>query len=735
MMRKLCFFILAIGLVVGFSGSVNAVTINLNVSKTSGVAPLAVFFDAVNTTSIITDKPFHHLDYTWDFGDDDSVIWAISGKKKNFAKGAMTAHVFEEAGTYNILLTVKDADGNIDTETVQVVVSDPEVVFAGTKTICFSNDLDFTGCPNDAQQVTTSDFVTAMSNVGTGRRLLFARGDTFTATGRGYINVAGPGLVGAFGGCTSPDGRGICQNAPRILSNHAGDGIGVTSTGDAPDWRITNLEITSLGITGSRGISARGIQNHLLISRMELINFHGGIYNFQDSNNFFVYNSVIRDNAGGQGGNLAYLGGYHLALLGNSMRNSTQVEHVLRLFHIDNSIIINNYFGIQATDKHVVKLHNGLWTYEPGNYAENIILSDNVIENSDISGASWTVGIGTSSSSRDEELREIIVERNHLIQGTGGQVLLNIWSKNTTIRNNIFDVSRGTSNYAISVTRRGPVESPKNVEVHGNTAYGSLSGIDSGVRFLGIGEDARNIIARNNLVTSDNVNEATLFSGTSTFLTESNNLVADTSVFVNLNPVDVEDFILVEGSSPIDTGAAVSVFNDFAGNSIPQNSVWDIGAYEYIQTGPDTVPPILSTPFPTANLSSGTTNTTISLTTSEIANCRYSTTSGVSYSLMLNTFSATDSIAHSELVTGLQDGNNYSYYVKCNDIFGNYNEDDSFVISFGVDLVSTTCGAADLDSDGDITVEEITDYIAQWRLGDVTMGEIMIGIREWKDGC
>ena len=98
---------------------------------------------------------------------------------------------------------------------------------------------------------------------------------------------------------------------------------------------------------------------------------------------------------------------------------------------------------------------------------------------------------------------------------------------------------------------------------------------------------------------------------------------------------------------------------------------------------PDTTPPTLSNSQPTGTLSSGTTQTTISLTTDETAVCKYSTTAGTDYDSMENTFSSTNSTTHSQTITGLSDGNTYHYYVRCQDESGNQNTDD-FEISFSV---------------------------------------------------
>lgn len=120
-------------------------------------------------------------------------------------------------------------------------------------------------------------------------------------------------------------------------------------------------------------------------------------------------------------------------------------------------------------------------------------------------------------------------------------------------------------------------------------------------------------------------------------------------------------------------------------------------------TGPvDTIPPVRSNGQPAGNLAAGTTQTTISLLTDENATCRYATTAGVAYSAMTNTFSTTGGTAHATLVTGLTDGNSYSYYVRCQDGSGNANADD-FTISFstgstaghGSTASSTFTGAED----------------------------------------
>ncbi|TMD03057.1 MAG: hypothetical protein E6J01_17125 [Chloroflexi bacterium] len=103
----------------------------------------------------------------------------------------------------------------------------------------------------------------------------------------------------------------------------------------------------------------------------------------------------------------------------------------------------------------------------------------------------------------------------------------------------------------------------------------------------------------------------------------------------------------------------------------------------------DTTPPTLGNAQPGGTLPAGTTQTTLSLTSDENATCRYATTAGTAYGSMPNTFSSTGSTSHSTLVSGLANGQSYSYYVRCQDTAGNANMAD-LAISFAVAAPDTS---------------------------------------------
>ena len=100
---------------------------------------------------------------------------------------------------------------------------------------------------------------------------------------------------------------------------------------------------------------------------------------------------------------------------------------------------------------------------------------------------------------------------------------------------------------------------------------------------------------------------------------------------------------------------------------------------------PDLTPPGRSNGGPSGTLPFGTTHATLTLTTSETAACRYSTTQDVAYGAMSLALSTANGTAHSAQVTGLANGGSYAYYVKCQDAASNANPDD-FAIAFTVTL-------------------------------------------------
>lgn len=101
--------------------------------------------------------------------------------------------------------------------------------------------------------------------------------------------------------------------------------------------------------------------------------------------------------------------------------------------------------------------------------------------------------------------------------------------------------------------------------------------------------------------------------------------------------------------------------------------------------------PVLSNGKPSGDIPAETRKITISLETDEKAICKYSVVSGVYYEQMQHFFSNTNSTFHSTLITGLSEDQEYEYYVRCSDEFGNKNDEEfdedneEFSIEFNVE--------------------------------------------------
>ena len=172
---------------------------------------------------------------------------------------------------------------------------------------------------------------------------------------------------------------------------------------------------------------------------------------------------------------------------------------------------------------------------------------------------------------------------------------------------------------------------------------------------------------------------------------------------------------------------------------------WDAGATELGTpraandcsgvTPPDATPPIRDNGLPTGELATGTTETTLSLTTDENANCKYSTTAGTEYDAMIGIFDITGETEHSTSITGLENGQSYVYYVRCQDELENTNIDD-YEISFSVAneisdaLFVTESYPADDSTDVSISVKPYLEFSKPLKV-DTIIGADNIQLRKY----
>jgi hypothetical protein len=271
--------------------------------------------------------------------------------------------------------------------------------------------------------VTTSDFDSAMTTyIGTGKRLLFRRGETFVADANGDIDVDGPGIVGAYGSGAKP----IVQ----LGESYAAFRLSGPTTPNIDDWRIMDMEIDGQSYAGSYGVFGHGNINQVTVVRISMHHVHNG-FSFSDSfieyynshgnpghsmyDQLTVYDSSISTIIGGSGGNGFYVVASHMAILGNSLYDTSGGEHNFRSMYWDKMVLSNNSFEKPAPTKAVLTLRAPDWdcvgcvTLPPHTYSQHALISDNEF----VGGPGVNSPVNTSiDSSYDGRTRHIIFERN-----------------------------------------------------------------------------------------------------------------------------------------------------------------------------------------------------------------------------------------------------------------------------------------------------------------------------------
>ncbi len=376
----------------------------INASRTSGVAPLSVFFDASSTTGL-TDGDFLQAHFSWDFGDTAGT-WSHSGRPMNEASGFVVSHVFENPGTYTVTVSVMDTGRQTATETVTVNVSDPDTVFAGANTHCASLSGDCTGAPSGAVCVDPSAYASetdyfdaqiAWLDAAPNRRLLLRKGETWNNCVI-VLSNAGPKYLGAFG-----DGAN-----PRIVLA-AQDELVFPFFLPGSDIRIFDLDIDGSQLLShgeGNGVDDIGCQgDNILFGRVSIHNgtiddLHGSVGWGNGGINNTIYQSEITNT----GYFAIYVDGINSSILGCTV-------HQIRIAtsFMDPPAARNNYIAHNYIDASRQAPTTGIkWHSRRGVITDNIIVAG-------------TSRISSGDSGEDawhpvnDNLGIVLVERNILM--------------------------------------------------------------------------------------------------------------------------------------------------------------------------------------------------------------------------------------------------------------------------------------------------------------------------------
>lgn len=586
----------------------------MGASRATGVAPLAVFFDASGTTATSTTRPFHELEYRWTFGESGAGTWANGAKagtaSRNEAMGPVAAHVFESAGTFPITVSAFNGTTTVS-YSCNITVTSTDAEFAGNKTVCVSAMGNFAGCPAGALQVTSANPTTAVANnIGAGnKRILFARGETFNVPTTIQINKPGPGLVGAYGTGAKPTFVNTASIGTIALSS--------MTTPNISDWRILDLKIDGNNFLGNTvAVYGAGSINNTLISRLDIQNFNSGI-KFSGSNldaiNYSAFTSPMWDGVfltdntvynlvgtGATGGNGFYVGAWRLAVMGNSIDNNLNGEHGMRSPHSRYSVWQHN------TTQRVARAHMTLRSGGQGSstmaaqlgagviyYTEKLLASENRF----IGGPQPHAfgGTGPTNDTSNGRAREQIWEKNLMIGGAGTNGFIGITGSQVTVRNNIllmhpdcawFPLGVGTYNTAYAL--REGIPQPTDVWFLHNTVYAPSTARFYLMMLIGDPLTDGEITFKNNLMYSPNngvaqdgndwVHNPNNITIHRTPL-NSNTLATELQTSPNFTvsqPTSAAHLKPRAGSYVIGRGAPVPVWSDYFG--VPTTGVRDIGA-------------------------------------------------------------------------------------------------------------------------------------------------------------
>ena len=356
--------------------------------------------------------------YSYNFGDERGLSWALSGLPKNTQTGgALAAHVYDLPGTYTV---------TVGSSTLTITVQDPNTVYSGTNTICVSPSANYTGCPSGAAQQTS------LPSSYSGKRVLLHRGESFGTIAPS--NTDAGFQVGAFGTGAKPNVAGV----------YTGMSYGVASWTN--DWTLMDLNI------GSGGVNIDATTKRFLLYRNDIVapsggqsqvNIGTGVTYYQANNTGSVPGSIywprevflVENNIQGAVNSSAtpnlVVMGYFLksALLGNTMDKAT--EHTLRVWAGSKLVIAHNVLGGNHYApnppgiRSALKIHSGgvqsftdLVSTSPAPASSQVVIANNTIGSSTFPG-SWLSGLAPQNADAGtvEGLEDFIAENNTFVHG------------------------------------------------------------------------------------------------------------------------------------------------------------------------------------------------------------------------------------------------------------------------------------------------------------------------------
>lgn len=568
-----------------------AISLAVVTSRTSCTAPCAVFFTTIATTGLSNSNDYVNAHWSWDF---DSTVQHAGELHRNTV-GSVVAHVYDNPGSYTVAMSVKDTSGATASTTIGITVS----AMSGTSFYASSS-----GSGTTCSIPSPCSYATAMTHLTTNNSVLLRNGDTFAVTStQSWTSITGPALIGGYSDPGSPSAV-----APIISSNVTYASGNYTAVVDSStDLRIQGVHIVS-SAHAQLGFSVIGTTD-MLFERLEQEGIgsngsDGDNMLIEDiSNRTFVVDSHIHDFYG-----LGIYGDrtHRVAVIGTTIDIYGGADHGMR-FQGSNDQPGNNTGATQFT--YIAEI---TMAPTPGGGAFDTFTMRGNDTDIVVTGCHLyaTVSFVPQNSMYIESVGFALVDGNFIdtiSQQTGSvsETGIDIRAAHVTVRNNIIN------NTTSSINVQGPtllaLGYVTEIYINNNTAYNSAASLPSGFHsnFVGRSATSGTMFTENDIVSLASTSNSSLFletDGQGTVTSDHNLFYVSATTIASpaagTSPVRTDpqfisiggnDFSIPTTSPAKDAGTSVAVWTDYLGIARPQNSLWDIGAYEFYvapSTGP-----------------------------------------------------------------------------------------------------------------------------------------------------
>lgn len=530
------------------------VVLNVEASRSEGVAPLYVFFDATSTVGLQEGNDLINSDFSWNFdvnNNDPDGTWELT-------KGMVAGHVFEEPGNYEVKCILTAPDATTYSETLIISVSE----FQGS-TFFVSEDGDDGNEGSEESPWQTAQH--AFQHLDGNDQLLFRRGDTFTELTQNLNNLNnGSIIIGAYG---------PMEMAKPVIM---GDDDVVIDIRNSSDIRVMDLHVIPTGAGITEGLTAENSEN-ILALRLEIEQTSVRPFYQDDGSLMGIFDCNLHD----FGVQAIFSGSSsRFSVVGNEINNlfgAPAPGHGMRLQGGEKQFVAHNRLTRLDDTKTAITIR--------GDQQRHVMIYRNHMDR--------LLGVNPQNAQTVSAISNVVIEGNYIGHNEaylGNQFeptinAINIEATQVAVRNNVIDGYRNA--IFVGHDYNGVVSGL--VDVYHNTIHWRQVTDNSGTsgRIVNV-RDVSNVNIQNNLISaSDDSNiEVVNQDDGSTNISFANNLVTTDPNYVSMNLPEsaahlnvVSNYQITKESPTIGFGdESVPVFYDLNNHL---RTTYDVGAYEY----------------------------------------------------------------------------------------------------------------------------------------------------------